>query len=86
MTDSHDWPLDPAGDAERAELKGLGKWFAAGLGTAIAILAATGPNLVEARGATPGLVFDRAQRQRCMELGLTPDELHEYVELGAEGQ
>ena len=70
------WPLRPV--TQGAPLAGVARVFAAGVTGGVLSLVGFGfmlPNLIPARGATRSLQIDRAQRQRCMELGITPEEL-----------
>ena len=69
-------PLRPT-QGERASLSGALKVFATGLtGGVISLFSLTGlPAKQVTRGATRGLQIDRQRQQRCLELGITPEEL-----------
>lgn len=73
------WPLQPMDPAERAGLVDAALVFAKGLAGGVATLFGVGalliPNLVEARGATRSHVLEKQRRERCMELGVTLEEL-----------
>jgi len=71
------WDLEPV-----PEDTSLGETLkAAGTGALISALTLTGlgfiivPNLVEARGATRTWVLEKERRARCLDLGLTPEQL-----------
>ena len=70
-----DWPLTPA---EPREVKGVLSVFASSVVGGAMVLFGVGvflPSTTRTMGATPGMRIDRERQQRCMELGITPEEL-----------
>lgn len=92
-------PLDREGDPDGVSdfSESLENFLAAG-GGALASVAIVGavvtlggllvvPNLLSARGATKEFGLERATRERCLELGVTPEELAKLEAQGlAEGR
>lgn len=76
--DREPWPLEPTQDDEPGGLRDVLRTFAlafAGGALTIAGLSLPPSVLIEARGATRSWALDRARRERCLELGLTPEQL-----------
>ena len=69
------WPLTPA---EPREVEGLLSAFATAMVGGAMVLFGLGGAMISATptmGATRGMRVDRERQQRCMELGITPEEL-----------
>lgn len=79
------WPLEPLDRFEaRSVQAALGAFLKGCLGGAVTLAGLGGlvaPNLLEARGATTSWVLAKQRRDRCLELGLTLEQLAE-IEAG----
>lgn len=79
MSEREPWPLEPSIHDARAGIADVLKTFVKGVIGGTITLGGLGmiiiPNLVEARGATRSWVLEKAKRKRCLELGLTLEQL-----------
>lgn len=76
-----EWALRPAAPEVSSQLWKVTKVFASGVvGGALSLVSLgvlVAPMTVRTCGATQSLRIDRERQQRCMELGITPEELAE---------
>lgn len=73
------WPLDPTAEDPDppAGVREAAKLFLAGVGGGVLALFSLAPLALatHTHGATRSLQVDRERRARCLELGVTPEEL-----------